>query len=176
MPRRNSPEPALPYRMEKTPLGSWRRYTYPDGSRFAEYRSRHSVFGLPLMHICQGIRPETGHREIARGVLAVGRVAVGVVAVGQLSLGLIGIGQFSLGLLLGIGQITLGPVAIGQLAIGGVALGQLGIGVLAVGQYGMGYYALAQMGSGEYLWSQRHVDPEAQRFFGVLWEWLRGHR
>jgi len=172
--RRPPPAPAIAYQMEKTPLGSWRRYIHPDGSRFAEYRSRHSLFGLPLMHYCQGICPETGSREVARGVVAVGRLAVGVVAVGQLSLGLIGIGQFSLGLLIGIGQLALGPLAAGQVAIGLVALGQLAVGVVAVGQYGVGHYVLAQMGSGEYLWSQHHADPGAQRFFGGVWDWLRG--
>lgn len=174
MPRRSTHPPTIAYQMERTWLGTWRRYTHPDGGLFAEYRSRHSLLGLPLIHYARGISPETGSREVARGVLAVGRVAVGVVAVGQVALGLIGIGQFSLGLLLGIGQLTLGPVALGQVALGGVAVGQLVMGYLAVGQYALGHYVLAQGGTGVHILSQHHVDPEAQRFFAGLYAWLRG--
>lgn len=174
MTRQRSYGSAIAYQLEDTSLGSWRRYTHPDGSQFAEYRSRHSLFGLPLLHYCQGISPSSGSREVARGVVAVGRVAVGIVALGQLSVGVVGIGQFSVGLLLGLGQLSLAPVVLGQVAIGLMSVGQLALGYVAIGQYGMGQYVLAQMGSGEHLWTQHQLDPRAQGFFTELWALLRG--
>ena len=80
---------------------------------FFEYRSRATLFGLPLVHIklarwgvCR-----------AKGILAIGNVATGVVALGGLSIGVVSIGGFSLGV------AALGGGAVGALlAIGGLAL------------------------------------------------------
>src|SRR5438045_1437214 len=47
-----------------------------------EYRSRATLFGLPLVHIAFGFDPRTGRKRIARGILAIGDTAVGVVACG----------------------------------------------------------------------------------------------
>lgn len=57
----------------------WRRYVYPNGTHFGELRSHRTILGLPLMHYTSGRCPETGRRIVAKGILAVGRLAVGVV-------------------------------------------------------------------------------------------------
>src|SRR5438270_367730 len=92
------------YKVDETPRGVWRRYVYPDGELFEEFVSHRWVGGLPLLHYTRGRCPETGKRVVARGVVAIGRVAVGVVAIGQASAGLVAIGQLAVGLMFGIGQ------------------------------------------------------------------------
>ena len=49
------------------------------------------------MHYTRGKCPETGRRIIAKGVIAVGRLATGIVAIGHASFGLIAIGQLAYG-------------------------------------------------------------------------------
>jgi len=163
----------IEYRTEKTRRGVWRRYLYPNGQYFAEYRSNRTWFGLPLLHYTRGICPETGRRIMARGIVAVGRSACGGLAVGQAAFGLIAVGQLALGGLLGLGQAGSGLIAVGQLAIGAVfALGQISGGFIAIGQLALGYYVLAQFGIGEFVWSQETAAPEAVDYFMHLWRWL----
>ena len=40
-----------------------------------EYRSKAEFLGLPLVHVAQGIDPETGRPRVARGIIAVGNLA-----------------------------------------------------------------------------------------------------
>ena len=83
-----------------------------------EYKSEAEILGWPLVHIAQGIDPETGMPRIAKGVIAIGNIAIGGLAVGGLAAGGIAIGG------LGFGLLSLGGVAIGLLAaVGGFALG-----------------------------------------------------
>ena len=42
-----------------------------------EYRSRTSIGGVPLIHVCAGIDPRTMRPKIAKGVVAIGNIAVG---------------------------------------------------------------------------------------------------
>lgn len=103
-----------------------------------EYKSKRTLFGLPLVHINCGY----GLRW-ARGILAVGNVATGVFAFGGVSAGLLSLGGVSLGLLLALGGVAFGAVAVGAvaaglLAWGGVALGWLSVGGVAKGVYAMG--------------------------------------
>jgi len=154
----------------RTRKGEWRRYDWADGRRYAEYRSRARWAGLPLLHYSQGINPETGRRTVARGVLAVGRMAVGVIAVGQASLGLVAVGQFAVGLGFGLGQATSGVLCLGQLAVGALfAAGQLANGYIAIGQLAIGKYILAQTGYASYAWTPERRDPEAVEMFAWLW-------
>src|SRR6476660_4635370 len=111
------------YIIQETANGIWRRYLYPNGRRFAEFKSYLNVGGLPLVHYTHGICPQTGRRITAHGIIAVGRVASGVIAIGQFAIGLIAIGQLSIGLLavglfFGAGQFATGHIAIGQFAYG----------------------------------------------------------
>ena len=87
---------------------------YGWGYRY-EFRSKTTLFGLPLVHINLG----PGFRR-AKGIVAIGNVATGVVALGGLSAGLFSIGAGAVGLL-----------ALGGTAAGGVAVGGLSFGLLA---------------------------------------------
>lgn len=83
-----------------------------------EYKSKRTLFGLPLVHI------RLGHRGmgVAKGILAIGNVAVGVFTLVGFSFGLFSVGGLSFGLL-----FSLGGWAMGALAIGGLAVGLLGL-------------------------------------------------
>ena len=155
--------------MGTTNFGVWRRFVYPNGAYFAEFKSHAIFFGLPLLHYTHGKCPETGRRVVAKGVIAVGRLAMGILAIGQASFGIIAIGQAGLGLVLGLGQGVTGLYAIGQAAIGlMLGLGQIATGEIAIGQLAYGKYVLAQIGYGDYVWSMNRADPEAVTFFKSL--------
>src|SRR5690348_9489392 len=83
-----------------------------------EYRSRFSLWGLPLVHVAFGSDPFSGKRRVARGVVAVGQYAVGVVAVGQVAVGLLAVGQLGAGLLGAVGQVAFAWHALAQFAAG----------------------------------------------------------
>jgi hypothetical protein len=154
------------YAVEQTPNGVWRRFVYPNGNRFAEFKSHRRWAGLPLVHYTYGVCPETGKRNIAYGIVAIGRVANGVIAVGQVATGLIAIGQLSIGVLLGVGQAAFATVCVGQLALGLLfGAGQFATGVIALGQFAFGGYVIAQMGWGSHVSDVRGIDPIAKDFF-----------
>ena len=157
------------YKIEETRFGVWRRFVYPNGAYFAEFKSHTTWMGLPLIHYTRGKCPETGRRIIARGVIGVGRLATGIVAIGQASFGLVAIGQAALGLLLGLGQGSTGLLAIGQIALGlYFGLGQFATGWIAIGMFVYGKYVLAMEGYGDYIWSMKRKDPQAIEFFRAL--------
>ncbi len=165
----------IQYKIDKSRFGVWRRYIYPTGACFAEFKSYTTFFGWPFLHYTRGVCPETGKRVVAKGVVAVGRLAVGGLAIGQAAAGLVAIGQLGLGLLFGLGQASTGAYALGQLAIGVLfGIGQLATGAVAIGQLALGEYVLAQAGFGEHVWSTEHADPEAVRFFNQLWADVAG--
>ncbi|HEY3391586.1 MAG TPA: hypothetical protein VGK58_02685 [Lacipirellulaceae bacterium] len=156
----------IQYRVDETASGTWRRFLYPNGSRFEEYKSRAEFAGMPLLHYTYGICPETGRRVTARGVIAIGRFARGIIAIGHVAVGLIAFGQASLGLVFGVGQATAGAFCVGQLALGVIfGAGQVATGYIAVGQIAVGTYVLAQLGWGEHVIDTRTVDPLAKDFF-----------
>lgn len=117
-----------------------RRGPYIYGAWGYEYRSQAELFGLPLVHIAQGINPETGAPRVAKGIIAVGNIAIGGLALGGVALGGITFGGLSVGLI-GIGGLTIGLIA----ALGGVAMSLfLAVGGLAVSLLiGVGGLALA---------------------------------
>jgi hypothetical protein len=157
------------YKIETTNFGVWRRFLYPHGAYFAEFKSHAAFLGLPLFHYTRGKCPETGKRVIAKGVLAVGRLAMGILAIGHASFGIIAIGQLGLGLLLGLGPGATGLYAIGQFVVGLMfGLGQIATGEITIGQLAYGKYVLAQAGYGDYVWSMKRADPEAVTFFKSL--------
>ena len=123
-----------------------------------EYRSETRIAGWPLVHIAQGIDPETGRPRVARGIIAVGNVALGVFAIGGLAAGVFSLGGVSLGLL------ALGGVALGGVAAGGLAVATfLALGGVALSlEYAIGGLAIAPHTIGP-----DGVDPE-------LLEWLEG--
>ena len=88
-----------------------------------EYKSKATLFGLPLVHI------NVGHYGLywARGVIAVGNLATGVLSLGGFSAGLLSAGGMS------VGGLALGGLCAGLAALGGLAVGALcAIGGLAL--------------------------------------------
>src|SRR5580700_8524559 len=83
------------YKTDETSWGVWRRFLYPSGQLFEEFKSHASFFGLPWLHYTHGKCPETGKRVVAKGMIAVGRLACGGLAIGQASLGVVAIGQLA---------------------------------------------------------------------------------
>ncbi|MHC4488397.1 MAG: hypothetical protein ACYS9C_04820 [Planctomycetota bacterium] len=157
------------YKIQETNFGVWHRYMYINGTSFHEFKSHKSLFGLPLVHYTYGRCPETGRRVIAKGIIAVGRLACGIVAIGHASLGLLAIGQLAIGIVFGLGQLSTGLTAVGQAAISlYFGLGQFATGYIAIGQFAIGKYVLAQVGIGEFVLSMKRADPEAIEFFKAL--------
>lgn len=132
------------------------------GSSAGEYRSRATLFGVPLIHFRYS-SPDAGERPVfgwiaggdrAFGLLfawggwavapvSVGAVAVGVVSVGAVSVGVIGLGTFAAGAL-AIGCVAIGVKAFAWLSAlgwetaqsGGFALARLAAeGPIAMAQY-----------------------------------------
>lgn len=87
----------IDYKTDKTQFGVWRRFVYPNGDLFEEFKSHSRFMGFPLMHYTRGKCPETGQRIIAKGIIAIGRLTVGGLAIGQFATGYTAIGQFALG-------------------------------------------------------------------------------
>lgn len=110
-----------------------------------EYKSKRSLFGLPLVHIVTGpaIDPTTGKLRIAKGIIAIGGIAVGWLVIGGTAFGLIALGGVGMGLLAAFGGvgISLG-LAMGGLAVGGIAVGGCAVGYYAIGGGAFGIHAL----------------------------------
>ena len=100
-----------------------------------EYKSKRTLFGLPLVHV------NLGRNDWARGIIAIGSVATGLVAFGGVAFGLFTLGGVSIGLLLALGAVSLGTVSIGGIAAGLLAWGGIAMGWLAVGGMSLGVYA-----------------------------------
>ncbi len=108
---------------------------YHEGWHY-EYKSKRTLFGLPLVHVNIGNR-----NHWARGIIAIGNIATGFVALGGIAAGLLSLGAVSFGLLLALGAVTLGVVSVGGVAIGLLAWGGIALGYLAVGGCAVGVYA-----------------------------------
>lgn len=107
-----------------------------------EYKSKRTLFGLPLVHINLG----RGFYR-AKGIIAIGNIAVGLISLGIISAGILSVGCISAGILvlaaLGIGAFVFAAVAVGILAVGGVAAGLFAVGGFSVGIYSLGGCAIA---------------------------------
>ena len=112
------------------------------GARGYEYKSKSTLFGLPLVHINVGF----GMRR-AKGVIAIGVLAKGLISIGLLSMGILSTGLLSLGLLaigiFSLGLASIGTIAIGAIAIGAVAIGLIALGAVAIGMFSTGAVAVA---------------------------------
>jgi hypothetical protein len=135
-----------------------------------EYRSRRTLFGLPLIHISNGrpgekTKPAVGWIAIgqrAYGILfAAGGVAIGGISMGGLSIGILSVGGASIGL------VALGGFALGGLAWGGAAIGILASGGLAVAWLGaQGGLAIAHdFALGGMAMANHANDAAAKEFF-----------
>jgi len=104
-----------------------------------EYRSRASLFGLPLVHIRLQAPDQLAGPVCAW--IAVGDRAFGVLfALGAIAVGGVSIGTVSAGVI-SVGAVSLGFLSMATLAFGLFALGAVGIGVWAVGAYAIGWTA-----------------------------------
>ena len=129
-----------------------------------EYRSKRTLFGLPLVHIRFGRRG----MGVAKGVLAVGNFAVGVVALGSVSLGVVSVGGLSLGLLFALGGWAMGGFAVveGLFAMGGGAAGVYAAGggavasQIAIGGSAHAPLAIGQVAEGTLTFGM-NADPAA---------------
>ena len=148
------------YKIEETNLGKWRRFGYPNGQIFEDFVSHSKIGNLPLLHYTRGKCPETGKLAVAKGIIAIGRLAIGVLAIGHASAGVVALGQLAFGLVFGLGQASTGLIAIGQLAIAIIfGLGQIATGYVVIAQFGLGIYVLAQFGVGQFVWDT-HATSE----------------
>jgi hypothetical protein len=129
-----------------------------------EYISKLKFFGLPLVHIAQGIDMNTGRPRVARGIIAVGNIAIGIIAIGGLCFGGFAFGG------MGLGLFVIAGIAAGVLAFGGMAFGiYIAVGGIAVSaMYAMGGLAVAP-----HAISSMGADPEAVRFFENWWPGIR---
>ncbi len=130
-----------------------------------EYRSKTTLFGLPLLHIVSGLDPKTGRTRVAKGIFAFGDIAVGLVAVGGLATGGIAFGGLAIGVVSFGGFALALAAALGGVAVGGFAFGGLAVGGVALGGGAVGYFAAGGGGFGIHGWFGEHGDPEAIDFF-----------
>ena len=108
-----------------------------------EYKSKRTLFGLPLVHINlgRGIKKAKGIvaiGNISYGIISAGFLSFGIFSFGLLSVGLISFAAIAIGLLLGVGAI-----AIGTFSIGAISIGIFSSGALAIGKYAVGGGAIA---------------------------------
>lgn len=147
-------------------------YSPEQRDAFREYKSKLTLFGLPLVHIVlastylpliRGISfrfvsigsrmvPKYGIASVptAKGVIAIGLKARGILSIGLYSLGLVSIGCFSFGLL-SVGAIAFGVLAVGAVSLGLFSLGASAIGFASLGAAAIGYYAIGYDSAGSHI-------------------------
>ena len=119
------PQPADEAQVQKNGQGT-ARFHY-------EYKSKRTVFGMPLVHVNIG----SGLYK-AKGFVAVGMISKGIISIGVVSLGLVSFGAVALGLFamaaISLGLFAMGGVAAGtHIAVGGWCSAPVAIGVLPNG-------------------------------------------
>jgi hypothetical protein len=134
-----------------------------------EYRSKVTLFGLPLLHVAIGVNPATGRKRSARGIVALGSAPRGLIAFGDVAVGVVACGIFGYGLV-SISVVAIGAVAVGSLAVGlWLAMGGVAVAPIALGGAAFGYYA-----NGAMTWARHALgpnvpyDPRAEQFFNPV--------
>jgi hypothetical protein len=140
------------------------------GSSAGEYRSRLTLFGVPLVHI-RFSSPDEGERPVF-GWLAGGDRAYGLLfawggcSVAPFSIGAIAVGFFAVGSL-SVGVISLGTAGVGLLAVGCMAVGVKAYGWLsALGwetAQGSGFSIARIAAEGPVAFAQHANDPIARQ-------------
>ncbi len=129
-----------------------------------EYRSQIEFFGLPLLHVAQGVDPKTRLPRVAKGIIAFGNIALGFVAIGGFALGGFAFGGVGLGLL------ALAGISLGIFALGGLSLGYyFAAGGLAISAA----YAIGGMALAPHTISSMGTDPDFLRLLERLWPNIR---
>ncbi len=133
-----------------------------------EYKSKRTWFGLPLLHVANGVDPQTGQARHARGIVAIGGVATGWLAMGGRAYGGIAFGGIA------VGGIAFGGIAAGLVAFGGLTLALL----MAFGGLVIAPLAVGGMAYGFYVFDGSHHNMEKltwltgrglNRWIGALW-------
>ena len=100
-----------------------------DGWGF-EYKSKTTLFGLPLVHISFKYKPNAppnaGAPYLRYMPRAIPVPAKGIIAIGQFAVGFISISQFGIGFI-SISQFTVAMYALAQMAIAYSLIAQLGL-------------------------------------------------
>ncbi len=109
---------------------------------YFEYKSKTTIFGLPLVHV------NIGFGRVAKGIFSIGLVSAGFISVGLLSLGLFSFAMLSLGLL------SLGAISAGAISLGGVSLGIIVLGGVAIGCFSMGGCSIGLFAFGGFAWGK----------------------
>jgi len=126
----------------ETIVGSSRREDAHAGNARWNYRSKQTIFGLPLLHVAWGIDSVTHRPRVAKGLLAVGSKAKGLIAVGFEAYGLIAVGLIAGGIF-SVGLFAFGVSACGLIAYGIMSVGLLAIALIhAVGLVSLGYHSI----------------------------------
>ena len=131
-----------------------------------DYKSKATLFGLPLVHITAGMDPLTGKVRVSKGIIAIGGRAHGVIAIGGFAMGGMAIGGAA------VGVIAMGGGALGILSFGGLAIALLlalgggAIAPVAIGGAAVGYMVFGGGGFGAHVLAGNMQDPVAQQFFG----------
>lgn len=117
-------------------------YTY-------EYKSKKTLFGLPLVHIKYGYGI-----NVAKGIIAIGNIAAGVISIGGIAFGGLCFSGLGFGLLVlaggAFGVLAAGGLSVGIIAFGGFAFGVYTIGGMSVAaELAVGGYASAKTAIGE---------------------------
>jgi hypothetical protein len=144
------------------------------GSTAGEYRSAHTLFGVPLVHV-RYASPDAGQPAVfgwfaggdrAHGLIcAWGGVAIAPISAGSVSLGLIAVGNLSVGL------FSFGTVAAGWLAIGCAAVGVHAAAWLSAlgwtSAQGGGFSVARIVAEGPVAFAQHANDAAARAAFGA---------
>jgi tRNA A-37 threonylcarbamoyl transferase component Bud32 len=138
------------------------RGVYPWWVGGVDYKSKATLWGLPLVHVATGFDPTTGRTRIAKGIIAIGGIACGVLAFGGVACGGIAFGGLTLGVF-AYGGIAAGVISVGGLALALLfAMGGLAVGTISVGGAAVGYLAHGGMAVGTHATA---ADPIARQFF-----------
>jgi tRNA A-37 threonylcarbamoyl transferase component Bud32 len=128
-----------------------------------EYRSKRTLWGLPLLHIAEGYDPNTGKPRQAKGIIAWGSSAKGVIAMGGRATGVVAFGG------LAVGVIAFGGLAMGLIGFGGLVLAALfAYGGVTVGPFAVGGVAIAMYAQGGFRTSIYRLPNDVTTRLSVL--------
>jgi RNA polymerase sigma factor (sigma-70 family) len=117
---------------------------FQKNSRAAEYRSRTTFLGVPLLHLRFGMQ-EVGQKPVF-GWIAIGDRAIGLLfAWGGLSVGFCSVGALSFGVF-SFGGVGFGIMVAGAVCVGWWAMGAIAIGVHALASFSATAWETAQGG------------------------------
>jgi len=144
-----------------------------------EFRSRTTLFGLPLVHLISGRRYPGQPVRAAKGWLAMGDVAVGgiafggaaagVFAFGGMVTGLFTMGGLSLALLVSGGGISVGGLlSCGGISGGYLAAGGMAFGYAVIGGYTHGVWAMGGSPHGRNVWIDGESEGSEGEFFRAM--------